>query len=165
MNFTPKTEEQLDKEGLLPKGKYPFEVLTAEDTRSKRTGADMIAMEIRVFGDGGAENKVKDWLVSSYLRKLFNFAKVTGLSGRYHAGNLCAADCRGRQGWVLLEVEEGGPKNLANPDGEKYPSKNVVKDYIFEPTDGASTPRPAAQTPAPAKPAKPAENLDEDVPF
>lgn len=161
MKFTPKTEEQLDKEGLLPEGVYPFEVLTSQDKKSRNTGADMIELELRVFGEGGAENKVKDWLVSSYLRKLFNFARVTGLTARYHAGTLAASDCAARSGWVKIAIEKG-KQNPNKPEGECYPAKNVVKDYVFEPT-GAATPPPAQPQRTP--PAKPAEPLDEDVPF
>jgi hypothetical protein len=43
VKITPKTEEQIKMERLLPAGDYPFQVLSAEDKRSKN-GNDMIAL-------------------------------------------------------------------------------------------------------------------------
>src|SRR6476620_9427476 len=100
MKFTPKSEKELAEDALIPDGVYPFEVINALDTQSKTSGADMIAVQLRVFGPDGREPVIKDYLLESYLRKIFNFAKVTGLLPKYHAGSLCAEDCLAKTGYV-----------------------------------------------------------------
>jgi len=35
MNFNPKTEEEIQKEGLVPLGIYPYKVIKAEDKISQ----------------------------------------------------------------------------------------------------------------------------------
>lgn len=170
MNFKPKTEKELAEDGLIPEGVYPFLCINALDTKSKTSGADMIAIQVRIYGPDGREPVIKDYLLESYLRKIFNFAKVTGRSAQYHAGSLCANDCTAAEGFAKVGVERGNPKKDAggNPTGEFYPDKNVIKDYVSQPSGAPSAPRPgpteaqmANTAPKHGVPTTP----EEDVPF
>jgi len=173
MKFTPKSEKELAEQNMIPDGVYPFEVINALDTKSKTTGNDMIAIQLRIFGPDNAEPVLKDYLLESYMRKIFNFSKVTGLSANYHAGSLCAADCVGKQGYAKIGTEKGKEKQTAAGvcTGEFYPDKNTVRDYVVQPSAPPSPARPQpteAQmnntAPAPAGASK-AAGPDEDVPF
>jgi hypothetical protein len=124
MKFTPQTEEDLKRATLLAPGTYDFEVTSAEEALSKKakergeTESDMIALKLRIFSDNG-ERTVRDWLMPSMGFKLKHFADTTGLTGAYDAGTLCAEDCKGRSGRVILVIK----------DSEQYGPQNNVKDY------------------------------------
>lgn len=172
MKFTPKTEKELAEQGMIPDGVYPFEVTKAQDTRSKSSGAEMIAIQLRIFAPDNKEVYLNDYLLESYMRKIFNFAKVTGLSASYHAGSLCALDCLGKQGFAKIGAEKGKEKTNAGGigTGEFYPDKNTVKDYVSQPS---AAPSPARAGPTDAQlsntavaPAKAGGAVaDEDIPF
>jgi len=169
MRFTPKTEKEMAEQNMIPEGVYPFEVVGALDTKSKTSGADMIVIQLRIFGPGGAEPVLKDYLLESYMRKIFNFSKVTGLAAAYHAGSLCAADCTGKSGYAKVGIEKGKEKTDAGGrgTGTYYDDKNTVKDYVVQPSappSGArAQPTEAQLNNTAASPA--AAGKDEDVPF
>jgi len=151
MQFAPKTAQEIAKEAkeraeknLLPKGVYDFEVMTAEDAVSKRSGAEMIKLSLKVFASDGREQFVTDYLLASMEHKLYHFAHGTGLGALYDAGNFTAADCDGACGKVKIKIEKD----------ETYGSKNVVQDYVAPAAKDAATPTAKA---APAD--------DEESPF
>lgn len=167
MKFTPKTEKELAEQGMIPDGVYPFEVTKAQDTRSKSSGAEMIAIQLRIFAPDNREVYLNDYLLESYMRKIFNFAKATGLSASYHAGSLCALDCLGKQGFAKIGAEKGKEKT---PGGECYPDKNTVKDYVSQPSAAPSPARPgptdAQLSNTAGAPAKAGGTVaDEEIPF
>jgi hypothetical protein len=142
MKFTPKSEDDLKRESLLAPGTYDFEVLSADETQSKKSGADMIALKLRIFSDQG-ERSVRDWLMPSMGFKLRHFAETTGMLAAYEAGTFNAEDCKGRSGRVILVIK----------DSEQYGPQNNVKDYEKKKTElePVMTPVPAAiRKPAPA---------------
>lgn len=122
MNFKAKTEEQIRSAMLLPKGEYQFEVLSAEDTTSKKSGAEMIKVNLGIYNGEAIAARVFDYLMPAMEAKLRHFCDCTGLLAQYQAGTLCAEDCKGRTGRCKLavEVDETG----------KYEDKNAVKDYV-----------------------------------
>lgn len=161
MNFTPKSEDEIQRENLLPEGAYPFKVIKAEASKSKK-GNDMIAIQIRVFADDGSQSTVFDYLLEAMAFKLRHFCEEVGLLDKYEAGTLEPEDCEQREGMVQLEIQEA--------DGA-YRAKNNVVDYGAG-DDAPSKPvppaRPPARTPAqrPATPKDP--DLDvapDDIPF
>lgn len=168
MNFTPKTEKELAAESLLPDGIYPFEVTDAVDAISKTSGAEMIAIKIRVFGPAGREPVLNDYLLASYMRKIFNFSKFTGNEAKYHAGSLCAQDCLGKNGYVKIGTDAGKEmkdRTTGAPTGRFFDPKNAVKDYVPAPANAA----PAAVNPEPvsngAATAAASQDIEEDIPF
>lgn len=121
MNFTPKTEEQINEEGLLPKGTYDFEVLEAKDTTSKN-GNEMIWLKLGVFDANGNSRHVYDYLLEALAYKLRHAAVTCGLEEQYNEGSLNAGHFLNRSGRCKIDIEKGG----------EYPSKNVVRDYDTE---------------------------------
>jgi len=125
MKFTPKSKEEIVRENLFPAGVYPFTVISAEDAISKRTGKEMIKVELNVFGDDGRQIRVTDYLMEAMIGKLLDFCEQTGIGGLYEAGTLTAADCENREGFVKLKIEPGTDE-FPNP-------KNAVAKYCSKP--------------------------------
>lgn len=119
MKFAPKTKDEIAQDGLLPKGNYPFEVVGAEDTQSKKSGKDMIALNLRFFGTDGRPLFVKDYLLEAMAAKLRGFCEEVGVLDKYEAGTLCAEDCEGKAGYATLKIEQQ----------EGFDAKNAVSRY------------------------------------
>ncbi len=153
MKFSPKTEEDIKREGLLPEGVYDFEVTKSEDKVSA-SGNEMIAVHLKVFGPNGERN-VRDWLMEKMAYKLRHFCSTTGLLPKYEAGTLCAEDCVGRSGKVKIAIK----------NDEQYGPQNAVKDY--SPAASATEPAmvKAAPAPAPRLPAGNAAPGVDEIPF
>lgn len=127
MGYTPKTEEQLAKEGLLPDGEYDFEVAETSDKPSKK-GNDMYTLKLHVFGDDGAPQIIYDYIaLGNHFgeRKLRHVANACGLIDIYNTGNLKPKDFMGKAGKVKIKQQDGTAD---------YPlPKNVVSDYVMKP--------------------------------
>lgn len=117
MKITPKSQEEIDLEGLLEKGVYDFEVIKSEDKVSKK-GNEMIHVRLKVFHNNGFQF-VDDYLMEAMSYKLRHFCETTNLLDKYESGELTADDCAGSSGKVKIDIE---------PSGE-FPAKNVAKDY------------------------------------
>jgi hypothetical protein len=150
MDFTPETEEEIDKALTLAEGVYDFEVSTATDKLSSK-GNPMIAVVLRVFAPDGTKRLVNDWLLPAPAlskKKLARFCRSVGLTAEYDAGKVSAADCEGRAGKVVLKHETT----------EQYGTQLRVDTY--DPATGAK-PRPVASPAAAATPAP----IPADCPF
>lgn len=119
MQFTPKTEAEIQEEGLLPAGTYDFQVTEAEDTISKK-GSEMIALKLKVFDSNGGHRIIRDWLLEAMAFKLRHFCEATGLLKQYESGNLDALSMDGATGKVEIIVK----------DDPTYGKQNSVKDYV-----------------------------------
>lgn len=155
MRFTPKSEEELALDNLLPEGKYPFTVKSAEDTVSKKGNA-MIKLGLTVYGSGAREVTVFDYLLDNFPDKLFKFCKSVGLEEKYNAGELEPYDCEHREGWAHIKID---------PAKDGYGPKNTVSYYIAPGEaegSGMSTGKPTAESkrknPFP-------DDGDEEIPF
>lgn len=148
MRFTPKTEDQLKTENLIPEDtQCDFEVVEANHKVSKK-GNDMIALKLRVFAKT-RETVVFDYLLESMGFKLLHFCEAANLTAKYASGNLLAQDCLGKTGRCVVGIEEASGS---------YPAKNVVSDYIgHRETKSVSL--------APVKPVSAIVISDDDVPF
>ena len=151
MRFAPKTQEELDFENLLPKGEYDFEVAKAEDAVSKKTGAEMIKVNLKVFHDNGFQF-VTDYLMEKMAYKLRHFFETIGQIEAYNAGSVVAADLVGACGKVQIDIEPAG----------EFPAKNVVKDYGSKAKKSAEK---AAAKPAFIKQAEAEADDDGQIPF
>lgn len=150
MKFEAKSEEQIQKESLLPAGEYDFEVIEAKDTQSKKSGADMIALNLKVFRPDTGFVYARDYLMAAMAFKLVHFAKSTGLTDAYDKGELTGELCMGRCGRVRLIVEEQAG----------YAPKNSVKDYIVVTKTGESASDPVRHVVKAA-----ADEATSDIPF
>ncbi|HKZ81271.1 MAG TPA: hypothetical protein VJ124_23580 [Pyrinomonadaceae bacterium] len=143
MNFKPKTEKELSEARMLPSGTWPFEVIEASDTKSKR-GHEMIKIKLNIFA-GDRQGHVFDYLSAAFMEhRLRHYCYSVGLGAAYEAGTLTARQCLGRQGYAKIGFEDG-------KDG--YSDKNVVEDYEV----------PASEEP-PAPPTEPLVIESEGVP-
>ena len=124
MEFTPLTDEELAMEGLFPAGIYPFNIDAAEDAISKSSGKPMMKLTVRIYGDGGGQKVLFDYLMPAFPRKLSEFCKLTGLDAAYKAGALNAQDCVGRQGYVSIK---------RTPAKDGYDPKNEIGFYCPKP--------------------------------
>lgn len=105
MEFTPKSEEQIQMDRCLPAGTYDFKVIDAEDTESKK-GNEMIALKLRVYREDGSGTQLRDWILEKLEFKLRHFCETTGLLEVYNTGKLNAEICIGRVGRVVTSIEE-----------------------------------------------------------
>ena len=129
MQFTPKTNEQLDMIGLLEEGIYQFTVLASEDAISK-SGNEMIKMQLKVWDKSGGEHIIYDYLLEAFIKKLSHFAKATGLEDKYNLGTINAEDCKHKSGYLELIVQH-------DKTGQ-YGPRNSVKDYVLKPKKDAN---------------------------
>jgi hypothetical protein len=146
MRFEAKSEEQIERENLMPEGTYDFEVLSAEDTVSKK-GNDMIKVNLGLYQGEAMTWKVFDFLLPSMPAKLRHFCDTTGLLAKYEAGTLGAADCKGRAGKVKIIIK---------PAKDGYGPQNGVDDYVCRQA------KPLTHDP---KPPEAKAEADDDIPF
>lgn len=121
MNFTPRTEQDIQDSKLWKKGDYDFEVLEGEDKTSKTSGKPMIELRLKL-NDGKTSRTFTDYLLAETPEKLRHAASACGLIDKYDAGDLPGASFKGKKGKVRLGIEKDRKKI--------YPDKNVVLDYI-----------------------------------
>ena len=117
----------------MPKGEYDAVIKSAVEKNSKK-GNPMIEATFTVFGEGGTEVEIRDWLLSGDMgqRKLQRFCKSADLWDTYQAGELCADSCTDLNVRVKVIIEES----------DEYGPRNKIADYV---------PRKAAVTPEPTK--------------
>lgn len=136
MIFTPKTEEELQKDGLLPDGIYSYQVIKSEDKVS-HAGNQYTSITLKVWDSEGDEHLVFTNMALTKLLK--HFCDVNGMQMEYQSGNIPAENFMGKSGGeVHISIEGEKP----NPNGGVYKSKNIVKDYI-------GTPKPSGMKPLP----------------
>lgn len=146
MRVNPKTEEEVQEDGLLPAGIYDFEVTDAEDTTSKK-GNDMVVLKLTISDADGRDRIVVDYLLEAIAYKLRHFASAVGLLKEYESGNLPAHLMKGRTGQCKLRIK---------PAQDDFRAKNEVSDYI----------KAANGTVQQAAPVKSFEKeLDDEIPF
>ena len=131
MKFTPKSNEQLEKEaaerGPFRPGIYDFEFTDATDDVSK-AGNEMIVVTLAVYNDQGEKRKVKDYIVEAMSHKLKHACETCGLGPQYERGEVESFDLLNRSGKVKLGVKD---------------NFNNVVDYVVQ--ANTSTNRPVAK--------------------
>jgi hypothetical protein len=145
MNFKSRTEKEIQEANLMPKGVYPFEVISAENAVSKK-GNDMIEAVLRIFQPDGKTRQLTVYLMEAMPAQLFHFCTYCGLAAEYGNGTLDAAQCVGKTGYVDIGIKE-------DKTGQ-YPPQNNVRDFV----------RPPALKPGTA-PHPVAAKEDGDVPY
>lgn len=157
MRVIPKTEREIAEAGLWEPGTYDFEVLEADDTVSKSSGAEMIKLKVKIFNDQGESQIVFDYLLDSMAGKLRHAAEAFGLLAEYERGGMQGIDCQGKTGRCKVSIQK-------DKTGQ-YPDKNGIADYIPAAREAA---RPGGRTsgrPAPSWDAPKGVDLDDEIPF
>ncbi len=108
---------------LLTKGEYDATVVKAEETVSKTSGNEMIAITLKVWNADGSGVLVNDYLLSTEtgILKLCQFCEAAGLLDIYNQGILSASDCMDSNVKVKIKIDEG--------KGD-FPAKNAVAAYV-----------------------------------
>jgi len=162
MQFKPKTQEEIDADGLIAKGDYPATILLCEEQTSRAEQAkaqsegrepesNMFKVKVGVYATAGDRQEwITDYIMSD-SGKLKQFAEACGLGDSYQKGTLEAEQFDGRDLIVKVGIEKPKPKDKADPDGEKWPAKNRIDAYVSKD----------------AKPAddKKAKDEDDDIPW
>lgn len=125
MRFAPKTEQEIQTMALLEPGIYQFQVSSAINEVSK-SGNEMIKLSLLIWDKEGNTHHLYDYLLEAMAYKLRHFCETMGLINKYEQGELHPSDCIGKQGHIELVIQEGKFKD----NGERYPNRNAVKDYI-----------------------------------
>lgn len=159
MNFTPKTEEELQRDELSPAGDYQFRVIAASEETSKKTGNPMIKVKLELE-DG---NHVYDYLIATFERKIRHFCAAVGLLEKYDTGSLAARDCMGCEGLAKIVIK---------PAQGNFSAKNEVKDYLVDRDAKPAVAKPASAgivtdpvTGAVTETNPPSDPGSDDVPF
>lgn len=157
MQFNSRSREELARESLAPPGEYDFEIISAEETTSKK-GNEMIKLKLRVFVENG-EIHVYDYLVAGMEYKLANFCDAIGRSDDYDDGEINADNLVGCAGKLKLVIEEA---QKDKDTGEvKWPAKNAVKTYIA----GKKGQEKMAERRVKTAPTAAVKTDDEEIPF
>lgn len=157
MQFNSRSREELARESLTPPGEYDFEIISAEETTSKK-GNEMIKLKLRVFVENG-EIHVYDYLVAGMDYKLANFCDAIGRSDDYDDGEINADNLVGCAGKLKLVIEEA---QKDKDTGEvKWPAKNAVKTYIA----GKKGQEKMAERRVKTAPTAAVKTDDEEIPF
>lgn len=121
MRFNPVSEEEASN--VWAKGEYDAVVKAAFDKVSKSSGNEMIEIQLTVYGQGGQEKTVRDYLVATDggQAKIQRFCKSAGLWDIYQSGELTDRSCLDANVRVKLGVE---------PGDDEYPPKNKIADYL-----------------------------------
>lgn len=117
------SEEDAAAINLMPKGEYDAVVKVAVEKTSKASGNEMIELDLTVYGPGGEQKTVRDWLVFTDTghAKIQRFCKSADLWDIYQAGEICADSLRDASVRVKIVVKEG-------QDG--FQASNKVADYL-----------------------------------
>lgn len=123
MRVTPKTEQEITEENLLPDGIYDFQILSAEDYVSQNSGKEMIKLAVRVYNEhGDAHCVIYDYLMDAVAYKLRHCAEVCELLKEYESGYIPPEKMVNKCGRVKIYTQK-------DKNGQ-YPDKNAIRDYI-----------------------------------
>lgn len=154
MQFTPKSEEEVQAAQLAPVGLQPFTVLEAAivfSKSAKNSGKVMMKLKLNVQADDGFDYHIYDYIAPWFMEHKFrHFFFATNHGSDYEAGKVTPEEFVGCEGYCDIGVQKG-------KDG--FPPKNIVRDY------SAPEQKPM-MTPALIVPATPAKvESEDDVPF
>ncbi len=129
MQFTPRTEEEIQRDRLCPAGVYPFTTLESKEQASKSKknfGKMMFAIKQCVHADGDSHvmDYFADWFNAHKLRHYFF---VTGQIERYDTGSIDANNnaFNGLQGYLKIKI-------VPAKEGDQYGPKNEIVDYLTQ---------------------------------
>lgn len=145
MKFTPMTDEEIDKAGLMQLGEYDFEVMEAEEY-TKDNGNVVTKLKLNVFDESGKGNSVLDWITPSFMKKFKHFFYAVGLQDSYETGQTDPTEYVGKSGKLKLGIG----KPYVDGNGITR-TNNSVDDYIKR---DANAPKAASKSVA-----------DDEIPF
>lgn len=124
MQFTPRTEDELQRESLCPDGLQAFTVMSAAFHTSK-TGNESLKVKINIHGSDGNDYHAYDY-ISPEGRMAYKFRHFFAVIDRidiYERGNITAQECEditGLSGWCMVGVK---------PAKDGFKAANRINDY------------------------------------
>lgn len=181
MQFTPRTEEEIQRDQLCQAGYWPFTVLESSEPTSKSEknfGKPMFKLKLNVHTDDG-DSHVYDYFADWFnAHKLRHFFFITGKIEEYETGQIDGTNnaFNGLTGFLHIRVKK---------DKKKNEMVNEIADYLTEAeynaasaklkaeagdeidtTPSAPAPTPEAKPQAKQKPGNlPETEDDSSVPF
>src|SRR6478736_6116747 len=139
------TEEQALKERyqLLDDGDYPATIKKIEP-RVSNNGNNMYEVDLDVYDKNGSIHQVRDyWIFSRNMSwKVIHAADSCGLLAEYENKQFVPNIIRNKHCVVSIRTQEGkeipADKLQGKPVGSRYPTKNVVEDYVKKSTQSIS---------------------------
>lgn len=167
MNYATRTEKELAEANLLPKGEYPFEIVEAQETKSK-AGNDMLVLEVDLISpETGARRRVTDYIVPGTIwadKKLHDLMWSIGLGQRYASGSISPDELLGKSGICGVGIDKGKP--FTAKDGSQKDGYDKNKVAFYKRGDAAPSSRAGAKPqPTEAQLANLSDGPTEDVPF
>lgn len=105
MDFTPMSQEEIEREDRAKPGLYGFKVEECLEKMSK-AGNPMIELKLIIYTDSGLEITIYDYLVSSVSWKLKQFCKSVGLIQQLMMGKISEMDILNKTGICDVAYEK-----------------------------------------------------------
>lgn len=165
IRFQPKTDADMAKFELLPKGEYDAEILLCEEQASKkekqaaeREGREPQPNMFRTkFGVYTGHGERQEWIfeyIMSDSPNLRRLSEACGLLADYNSGELRSDQFVGQALRVKVDIEPEKPKD----GGGVWPAKNKIAGYVLpKRADKVVEVKPA--------PRLSDEPLDDSIPF
>ncbi len=122
MQFKPQTEQEIHDNKFQPTGTYFFTVKSASD-KLPPGGTQTIELLLTVARGDGRTYTLRDSLSPSNMPKLYAACMTCGLSDKYRAGKVVAADFANKTGQARVYLNQ--PRN-------GYAEKNVISTYVAQ---------------------------------
>lgn len=122
--FTPMTDEEIAKSGLLPEGICDFEITACIEYKNEK-GNDIFKLSQNLFDSEGNAHPRMDWITPAFIKKFKHCVDACGLLAKYEAGEILAEDFVGKSGKCKIKI--GEPRT--NKDGIEM-RYNEIEDYV-----------------------------------
>lgn len=135
-DFTPMTDEELNKSDLMEDGIYNFEIYKSE-RKPSAAGNAMAKLSLKVWDNNNTVHFVNGFLVfsdSKFTMKIVkHFCESVGLEKEYEQGKI-PEELEHYCGKADIRTEKGKPIPEDRLNGKSfgtcYPDRNIVFDYI-----------------------------------
>lgn len=122
MNFTPKTDEEIQRMLLIPDGEKCYAEVKESSNHISKEGKESIMLNLDIWEDVSVRCKLYVYLTPAFML-LFKHACIAMLGQeKYDSGNIQAEDFLNKSCDVIIGIQK-------DKKGQ-YPDKNIVKDFV-----------------------------------
>ncbi len=129
LSFNNYSEEEIEKMGLFPKGRYRIRIIESKPASNK----DQINLLVQAYAEDGDTVNIKAYLSTNgkyMLRLLRHFCFATGLDHKWESKSLSYEDCKNKECLADVDIDIGKERydQFGQPNG-KWDDKNVIIDW------------------------------------